>query len=78
MKGRISQQLSMYVNDGTIQFEKGKNKNTCIITVDESRIDPTNIKYMYNKLIPEEREIIENEWESTISNEDVLEYMGCW
>lgn len=78
MKGRISMQFMQFVNDGTIQFEKGKNRNTCIITVDESKIDPINLKYMYNKLIPIEREIIEEVFDSEITNEDVLEYMGCW
>jgi hypothetical protein len=57
MKGNISWQLASFVNDGTIQFEKGLKRNTCIIVVNESKIDQTNLKYMYNKLIPVEREI---------------------
>lgn len=59
MKGQITQQLSQFVNDGVIQFEKGEKRNTCIIIVDESKIDTTNLKYMYKKLIPEEREVKE-------------------
>lgn len=49
--------MQRYVSNGAIQFEQGKKRNTCIITIDESRIEPIDLKYLYNKLIPERREI---------------------
>jgi hypothetical protein len=56
MVGRIGMQLPNFIGNG-ITFEKGAKRNTFIVTVDESKIDITNLKYMYNKLIPVEREI---------------------
>ena len=58
MKGQISWQLSPFVNSGAIKFEKGAKRNTCIIIVDESKIDPVELKYMYDKLVPVSREIL--------------------
>lgn len=57
MKGRLSQQLSMFVHSGAIKFEKGTKRNTCIIIIDESKVGTLHLKYMYNKLIPASREI---------------------
>ena len=58
MKGQITWQLNMFVKTGAIKFEKGAKRNTCIIIVDESKIDTMNLKYMYKKLIPVSREIL--------------------
>lgn len=57
MKGKISWQLSTFVRLGAITFEKGAKRNTCIIIVDESKIDKQNLDYMYKYLVSEGREI---------------------
>lgn len=57
MKGKITWQLSAFVKLGAITFEKGAKRNTCIITVDESKIDKINLDYMYKVLLPINREI---------------------
>jgi hypothetical protein len=56
MKGRIEWQLATFIGNG-ITFEKGTKRNTCIIVVDESKIDTTNLKYLCGTLIPKGREI---------------------
>lgn len=65
MKGQIQWQLPQLVNDGSIMFEKGTSRNKCIIILDESKIDPMNLKYIYSKLIPASREI--RDWSSPLS-----------
>ncbi|MEL3959375.1 hypothetical protein NST17_19670 [Caldifermentibacillus hisashii] len=57
MKGQIQWQLPQLVNDGSIMFEKGTSRNKYIIIIDETKIDHRNLKYLYDKLIPANREI---------------------
>lgn len=57
MKGRIQWQMQMFCNSGAITFEKGAKRNTCIIIVDESKIDSINLKYLYSTLVSKGREI---------------------
>ena len=57
LKGRILAQMENYINNGSIQFEKGKNKNTGIVSIDETRIDKYDLQYMYKTLVPVNREI---------------------
>lgn len=65
MKGQINWQLPQLVNDGAIKFEKGSSRNKSIIIIDESKINPMNLKYIYSKLIPANREI--RDWSSPLS-----------
>lgn len=60
MKGRISHQFPTYVESGAIKFEKGEKRNTCIIEIDEKNIEKRKLDYIYNKLIPINREIKED------------------
>jgi hypothetical protein len=57
MKGRIQWQMQMFCNSGAITFEKGAKRNTCIIIVDESKIEKRELDYLYSCLIPKGREI---------------------
>jgi hypothetical protein len=56
MVGRIGMQLPNFIGNG-ISFEKGAKRNTFIVTVNENKIDTINLKYLYAKLLPENREI---------------------
>lgn len=60
MKGNVSFQMQLFVKSGAITFEKGERRNTCIIIVDESRIPRSELDYMYEKLLPSNREIVQN------------------
>lgn len=59
MKGKITWQMGELATNGAITFEKGAKRNTCIVTVDESKVDTMNLKYLYGALLPESREIKE-------------------
>ena len=59
MKGRIAWQMQMFCNSGAIKFEKGAKRNTCIVIVDESQIEKRELDYLYEKLLPKNREIKE-------------------
>jgi len=57
LKGRIQAQMEHYIQDRAIQFEKGSKRNTCIVIIDESKVDEYELSYMYQTLIPTNREI---------------------
>lgn len=57
MKGRITWQMGEHAKNGAITFEKGAKRNTCIVTVKEEMIDKQNLDYMYQYLLPQNREI---------------------
>lgn len=58
LKGRIQAQMKHYIQDKAIQFERGSKRNICIVIVDESKInDEYELSYMYQTLIPTNREI---------------------
>ena len=59
LKGRILAQMEHYINDGSIQFGGGKNKNAGVVIIDEGCIDAYELEYMYKTLIPINREIID-------------------
>lgn len=60
MKGNISFQMQLFIKSGAIKFEKGERRNTCIIIVNESKIPKIELDYMYSKLLPKNREIVES------------------
>lgn len=57
LKGRIIAQMEHYIQSEAIRFESGSTRNTCIILVNESKIKPYELEYMYKTLIPVNREI---------------------
>lgn len=60
LKGRIISQMQHYIDSQAIQFEVGNNRNTCIVTINEDKIqDKHELDYIYKKLVPTNREIKE-------------------
>lgn len=57
LKGRIQAQMPHYIDSKAIQFENGNSRNSCIIVIDESKIEEYELSYMYQTLIPTNREI---------------------
>lgn len=57
LKGRIIAQMEHYIQSEAIQFESGNTRNTCIVSVDESKIESYELEYIYKTLIPVNREI---------------------
>lgn len=58
LKGRIIAQMQHFIDNKAIQFEKGLKRNTCIVIIDESKIEDYELQYMYQTLIPINREIL--------------------
>jgi predicted acetyltransferase len=59
VKGKINSKLNMYVENGTVTFEKGLNENTCIVVVDESKITSKLHEKILIDLVGKHKEIRE-------------------